>query len=71
MSRDRERHRALMDARTFDTGIDTPDWAPALVPEEIALVEAIRRAYGSPEGYGGLEAFHVADILSHPSGRRR
>jgi hypothetical protein len=24
-------------------------------------VQAIRRAYGSPAGYGGLEAFYVAD----------
>jgi len=37
--------------------------SPALLTDEIALVKAIRRAYGSPEGYGGLEAFHVADIF--------
>jgi hypothetical protein len=37
--------------------------ATVLVPEEIALVEAIRRAYGSAEGYRGLEAFHVGNIF--------
>jgi hypothetical protein len=31
---------------------------PVLDADEIAIVEAIRRAYGSPTGYGGLEAFH-------------
>jgi hypothetical protein len=33
-----------------------------------ALVRAIRRAYGSPSGYGGLERFTVADI--HQFARR-
>jgi hypothetical protein len=33
-----------------------------------ALVRAIRRAYGSPSGYGGLERFTVADI--HEFARR-
>lgn len=27
-----------------------------------ALVRAIRRAYGSESGYGGLEAFHVVNV---------
>jgi hypothetical protein len=34
----------------------------------VALVRAIRRAYGSPSGYGGLERFTVADI--HEFARR-
>jgi hypothetical protein len=33
-----------------------------------ALVRAIRRAYGSPTGHGGLERFTVADI--HEFARR-
>jgi hypothetical protein len=33
-----------------------------------SLVRAIRRAYGSPSGYGGLERFTVADI--HEFARR-
>jgi hypothetical protein len=33
-----------------------------------ALVRAIRRAYSSPTGYGGLERFTVADI--HEFARR-
>jgi hypothetical protein len=33
-----------------------------------ALVRAIRRAYGSPSGYGGLERFTVPDI--HEFARR-
>jgi hypothetical protein len=37
---------------------------PATVPatEAIALVRAIRRAYGSSSGYDGLERFTVTDI---------
>jgi hypothetical protein len=27
------------------------------------LVEAIRRAYGSPAGYGGLDDFHVGSVF--------
>jgi hypothetical protein len=30
--------------------------ALVLLVEEIAIMEAIRRAYGAPSGYGGLEA---------------
>jgi hypothetical protein len=33
-----------------------------------ALVRAIRRAYGAPGGYGGLERFTVTDI--HDFARR-
>lgn len=35
-----------------------------LGPEEIAIVAAIRRAYGSSVAYGGLEAFHVAEMAA-------
>ena len=40
-----------------------PHCSPIIDPEEVAIVQAIRRAYGSPAGYGGLEAFHVADTF--------
>jgi hypothetical protein len=33
-----------------------------------ALVRAIRRAHQSPSGYGGVEAFHVANV--HEFARR-
>jgi hypothetical protein len=33
-----------------------------------ALVRAIRRAYKSPSGYGGVEAFHVSNV--HEFARR-
>ena len=42
-----------------------------LLPEEIAIVRAIRRAYGSPAGFGGLEAFHMADIFDFARRLRR
>jgi hypothetical protein len=36
---------------------------PVLLAAEIALVQAIRRVYGCPEGYAGLEAFRVAYLF--------
>jgi hypothetical protein len=51
-----------------EEAIDSLGYVNAAREQAAALVRAIRRAYGSPGSYGGLERFTVTDI--HDFARR-
>jgi hypothetical protein len=55
--------RPMTDGTDHDHGVSTPRGEAVAVP-----VRAIRRAYQSPVGYGGVERFTVTDI--HEFARR-